>query len=386
MGDLTAPAVAKKTAAIGLLLIMAGCQQGPVSPTASPSAHASPTPSPLSTCPAAPAPAGPQVLLRNLPAPDDLAFDNNGRLLFSDITAGTVSALRLDGSVERIAGGLSAPEGIVVQQDGRILVAEQGRNRVVAIDPQSHAVSLWHAFPNRTGREGIDGIGPAMANGDVIVPDSPNGLAWRVSADGKTATQIASGMDRPVGAAADGTGRIFIADEGGVLWALDPARHRFATLSTPDDVGVGRDGHIFVNTLGDNAIHELDAQAHQVSVVPNLQQPQGIALDGADNLYVTESTSGRIDRIVRTFVLDTPMVSRTARGTFVVCPSIRSAAGFTTPLMLLALKAPVATLQLVQPRTDSSGALEVQTEQSSIGITVTDGGLLSVSQTVQLSP
>jgi virginiamycin B lyase len=326
------------------------------------------------------------VLLRNLPAPDDLAFDNNGRLLFSDIIAGTVSALRLDGSVERIAGGLSTPEGIVVQQDGRILVAEQGRNRVVAIDPQSHAVSLWHAFPNRTGREGIDGIGPAMANGDIIVPDSPNGLAWRVSANGKTATQIASGMDRPVGAAADATGQIFIADEGGALWALDPARHRFAALSTPDDVGVGRDGHIFVNTLGDNAIHELDAQAHQVSVVPNIQQPQGIALDGADNLYFTEFTSGRIDRVVRTFVLDTPTVSRTVRGTFVVCPSIRRAAGFTTPLMLLAPKAPGATLQLVQPGTDSSGALEVQTQQTSIGITVTDGGLLSVSQTVQLSP
>jgi sugar lactone lactonase YvrE len=385
VGRLTASAVEKKTAAIGLLLIMAGCQ-GPVSPTASPSAHASATPSPLSTCPAAPAPAGPQVLLRNLPAPDDLAFDNNGRLLFSDIIAGTVSALRLDGSVERIAGGLSTPEGIVVQQDGRILVAEQGRNRVVAVDPQSHAVSLWHAFPNRTGREGIDGIGPAMANGDIVVPDSPHGLAWRVSANGKTATQIASGMDRPVGAAADATGQIFIADEGGALWALDPARHRFAALSTPDDVGVGRDGHIFVNTLGDNAIHELDAQAHQVSVVPNIQQPQGIALDGADNLYFTEFTSGRIDRVVRTFVLDTPTVSRTVRGTFVVCPSIRRAAGFTTPLMLLAPKAPGATLQLVQPGADSSGALEVQTQQTSIGITVNDGGLLSVSQTVQLSP
>src|SRR2546423_5936766 len=383
---LTTSAVAKAAAATGLLAVVAGCQVGPVSPTVSPPAHARPTPSALSACPAAPAPAGPQVLLRNLPAPDDLAFDNNGRLLFSDITAGTVSALGADGSVERIAGGLIAPEGIVVQQDGRILVAEQGRNRIVTIDSQAHAVSPWHAFPNRTGLEGIDGIGPAMANGDVIVPDSPNGLAWRVSADGKAATQIASGMNRPVGAAADATGRIFIADEGGALWALDPARHRFATLSTPDNVGVGRGGHIFVNTLGDNSIYELDAQAHQVSVLPNIQQPQGVALDGADNLYVTEFTSGRIDRVVRTFVLDHVTVSRTVRGTSIVCPFIRRAAGFTTPLFLLAPNAPVATLQLVQPRAASSGALEVQTQQSSIDITVSDGGLLSLSQTVQLSP
>ncbi|TMF11824.1 MAG: hypothetical protein E6I37_08435 [Chloroflexi bacterium] len=333
-----------------------------------------------------------------MPAPDDLAFDNAGRLLFSDIKAGTVSALKADGSVERIAGGMSEPEGIVLQDDGRILVAEQGRNRVIAIDPQTHAVSQWHAFANRTGRAGIDGIGPVLPSldgsgnllstgGNVIVPDSPNGVVWRVTADGKTATQIASGMVRPVGAAIDKNGRIFVADEGGALWVLDPARRRFATLPTPDDVLVSRAGHIFVNTLGDNAIHELDAQGHQVSVITGIQQPQGIALDYADNLYYTEFNAGRIDRVVRTFVLDPPKVTRTTRGTFIICPAIRRAAGFNRPLGLLGgSSAKTAILQLLQPGTDSSGALEVQTPETSIGITVSDGGLLSQSQTVALSP
>lgn len=270
------------------------------------------------------------MLLQNLPAPDDLAFDNDGRLLFSDINAGTVSVLHADGSVERIAGGLSSPEGIVVQHDGRILVAEQRRNRVVAIDPQSHGVSLWRAFPNRTGKDGIDGIGPLLSSGEVIVPDSPNGVVWRVSADGTTATQIAGGLVRPVGAAVDANGRIFLADEGGALWVLEPTRRRFATLLTPDDVLVGRGGRIFVNTLGDNAIHEFDAQGHQVGVRTGIQQPQGIALDGADNLYYTEFTTGRIDRITRTFLLDPPNVMRTSANTFIVCPVIRRAVGFMT--------------------------------------------------------
>jgi sugar lactone lactonase YvrE len=352
--------------------------------------------SPLAACPASPATPGPQFLLQNLPAPDDLAFDDAGRLLFSDIKAGTVSALKADGSVERIAGGLSAPEGIIVQGDGRILVAEQGRNRVVAIDPQTHAVSPWHAFPNLTGRDGIDGIGPVLPSrdssgtllstgGNVIVPDSPNGVVWRVTADGKTATQIASGMVRPVGAAVDASGRIFVADEGGALWVLAPSRIRFATLPTPDDVVVGRVGHIFVNTLGDNAIHELDIQGHQVSVITGIQQPQGIALDYADNLYYTEFNAGRIDRVVRTFILDPPKVTRTSRGTFIICPVIRRAQGFTQPLSLLA-PAHALTLQLVQPGTTSSGALEVQTSEPWITITVSGPDLLSQSQTVPLSP
>ena len=366
------------------VIVVAGCQQSTVAP---PSATPRASATTLTACPAMAAPAGPQVLIQNQPAPDDLAFDNDGRLLFSDITAGTVSALRPDGSIERIAGGLSAPEGIVVAADGRLLVAEQGRNRIVAIDPQSHALTPWRAFTNRTTNEGIDGIGPQLSNGDIIVPDSPNGVVWRVSADGKTATMIGSGMVRPVGAAVDRNGRIFVADEGGALWVLDPARHRFASLATPDDVLVGRGGVVFVNTLGDNAIHELDGKGHQVTVLSGIQQPQGIALDGADNLYYTEFTRGRVDRVVRTFILDPANVTRSGPGRYLICPVVRRAQSFTTPLGLeTGSSRTTSILRLVQPGTDSSGALEVRTTEPSVTITVSDGGLLSQSQMVSLSP
>src|SRR5947199_39374 len=165
----------------------------------------------------------------------------------------------------------------------------------------------------------------------------------------------ASWCARMAGSSADQNGRIFVADEGGSVWTMDPARRRFATLPTPDDVVVGRAGDIFVNTLGDNAIHEFDAQGHQVSMMSGINQPQGIALDGADNLYYTETGNGQIGRVVRSFILDPPKVTGTRRGTFVICPTIHRAAGFSKSLKLLAPNAPAATLQLVQPGTDSSG-------------------------------
>jgi len=379
---------------IGLVIfaaLAASCQSAPVAPAASPEAPAKPTSAPLVACSATAAEDGPEVLARNLPAPDDLAFAQDGRLLFGDITAGTVSALNPDGSVERIAAGLSAPEGIVVQTrdgSGRILVAEQGRNRVMAIDPQSHALSLWRAFPNRAGRDGLDGIGPELPDGEIVVPDSPNGVVWRVSADGKTATQIAAGMARPVGAAIDASGRIFVADEGGALWVLDPMRHRFKTLPTPDDVLVSRAGEIFVNTIGDNAIHELDAQGGRLSLFAHVSQPQGIALDGADNLYFTEFNLGRIDRTVRTFVLDPAIATPIGTGRFIICPNVRRAAGFNDPLTITAASTvPVTVLRQTQPGSDTSGALEVQTAASAITITVADNRTspaLELSQTVAL--
>src|SRR4029077_20541920 len=96
---------------LAVLLAVAACQPA-ATPSPTQSATATPTTPMLAACPASRASPGPEVLLRNQPAPDDLAFDNDGRLLFSDIKAGTVSLLKADGSVERIAGGMSAPEGI----------------------------------------------------------------------------------------------------------------------------------------------------------------------------------------------------------------------------------------------------------------------------------
>ncbi len=387
-------AVGKSATVIGLLTVVSSCQPRTIAPSRTPTSTPTVTSSVVAACPSRVASTAPEVLAQKLPAPDDLAFGLDQRLLFSDLKAGTVSALNADGSVERIASGLSAPEGILPQGakvgSGPLLVAEQGRNRVVSIDPQSHAVRLWRPFPNKTGTEGIDGIGPELANGDIVVPDSPNGVVWRVSGDGRTATQIASGMGRPVGAALDAAGRIFVADEGGALWVLDPARHRFATLPTPDDVVVSRAGHIFVNTLGDNAIHELDAQGHQVSMIGGIQYPQGIALDSADNLYYTEFNSGRIDRVVRSFVLDAPSVTRTGAGTYLICPVVRRAPGFSLPLTLDGGgNSSTSVLRVLQPGEDSSGALEVTTSQRSISIAVTAGegaSMLGMAQTVQLSP
>ncbi len=376
--------------------MLAACQQVPVVASPKPTAASSPSPSPLAACPSSPAPGGPQAVITNLSAPDDLAFGLDARLYFSDIKAGTVSVLNSDATVERIAAGLTEPEGIVQQGrqygSGPLLVAEQGRNRVVriAMDFQSHAVSVWRTFPNPGAGEGIDGIGPELSNGDILIPDSPNGVVWRVSGDGKTATRIASGLVRPVGAAVDASGRIFIADEGGALWVLDPTRRRFASLPTPDDVLVGRDGHVFVNTLGDNAIHELDAQGKQVRIITGIQQPQGIALDSADNLYYTESNSGRIGRVVRTFNLDPAKVTRTAQGRYVICPVIHRAAGFTAALTIqVEASSTVQVLQVVQPGPDSSGAIEVISSAPSIAVSVIAGAArngVGLGQNIPLTP
>ncbi len=324
----------------------------------------SPTPTATAprTCPAQAAPGGAQVILSGLAAPDDLAFDAVGRLLFGDIRNGTISRIDSMAPIEQVGAGLQVPEGIVVQADGRLLVAEQGRNRIVLIDPASQAVTLWRAFANRTSKEGIDGIARDSLTSDVIVPDSPNGILWRVSPDGSTARRIGGGMTRPAGAAVDQQGAVLVADEGGAVWKFSAPfqQRRLASFPTPDDVVVDHGGNLFINTLGDGAIHMIDPGGRQTVVARGLQSPQGLALDGADNIYFTD-TSGFIGRIARTFFLDRPAVYQAGGGLDVICPALRRAAGYTDPLELSIVPATgVTVVNLVQPSGDLSGRVELR--------------------------
>jgi sugar lactone lactonase YvrE len=303
---------------------------------------------------------------------DDLAFDAQGRLLISNTSGGTLLRWTPGGTLEQIAHGLDGPEGIVQLRDGRILVAEQGLDRVVVVDLSSQRTVTWRAFPNPTSKEGIDGLALDPRTGDVIVPDSPNGRVFRVSPDGARAQLIASGLSRPVGAAVDASGRVLVADEGGALWVLGPPARRLLSLPVPDDVVVGPDGTIFVNTLQDGAIHAIDPQGRASTLLRGLGSPQGVALDGAGNLYYTESSAGRVGRLNRAFVLGTPRVSRLPGGRLQVCPALERAGGFSDPLQLsIPPQAGVHVLRLRQPGPDSSGAVEVLLDSGRRSFTLT---------------
>jgi serine/threonine-protein kinase len=319
-------------------------------------------------------------LLSGLATPDDLAWDRNGNLLISDINAGTVSRLNLaTGKQERLAAGLRAPEGMVGRADGSILVAEQALNRIVRIDPDTHAITLWRNFPNRTGRPGIDGIAQVSPSGDIIVPDSPNGVVLRVSPDGATVTQIGGGMIRPVGAGIDKQGRIYVADEAanGAVWILSsgsPPR-RMGGFAFPDDVVIDPDGNALVNTLGlnDNSIYRMAPDGSKSRVLTGLKNPQGIEVDGAGNIYFTEFDGGKVERLTRTFVLGAPKAvpktlgsGASAKTSYVICPMVRRAGGFTAAIELgLKENDVVEKVAVLQPEPTTSGTIEVRLKAGS---------------------
>lgn len=231
--------------------------------------------------------------------PDDITVDGKGRLVWGDLANGTID--RLQGSrVVVIARGISVPEGIVSLPGGALIVAEQGRDRLIRVDARG-GITVIHQLVPVAGQEGVDGIGRDPRNGDLLVPDSPRGTLLRMNVRGGNTRVLASNLGRPVAAAVDAAGDVLAPDEHlGTLVVVTP-RGRVSyrgTLATPDDVSVARSGRVWVTTLGDNGLWALDPGKAPRLVLTGLANPQGLTLDRCGDPIVVEQNAGRIVRLL----------------------------------------------------------------------------------------
>ncbi len=308
-------------------LTLAGCQTNAIPPTPSPSAvpgatltsapiqtatqppqPAAPTPAPSSTPTAAPTAdfIHPRLvtIARGLTEPDDLLVGADGSIFVSDVGDGTIRRIAPDGSIQVILSGLADPEGMVELPDRSLVIAEQGKNRLIHWDPATGVLLPLLTLENPSGGLGVDGIAlderPGQAP-SLIIPDSPNNRVLRAGLDGKGVTVIARGLSRPTGAWVEADGSLLVVEENGAaLVRLHPdgSLEKVAgRLPTPDDVVEDREGNIFVVTLGDNALHWIAPNGKDRIISKDFSSPQGLALDADGNLLVADPGNHRVVKL-----------------------------------------------------------------------------------------
>ena len=239
------------------------------------------------------------VLLRGVARPDDLVFDRQGNVLFSDFYNGTVSRLNKDGTATVLLSGQAGPEGLIVLPDGTMIFAEQRTNRILSLAPGAQSPTLLRVLPGTPSsascKDGVDGIALDPSTNTIIVPDSPIGNVYSLSLDGKTLTLLASGITRPVGATVDDHGNIYVADEcGGAVWRIAPggATTRIGGFGMPDDVAFDPHGNLLVIDL-EPSIHALIRMnlitgKRETLANQGFIEPQGLIVDKNDNIYVSD--------------------------------------------------------------------------------------------------
>jgi len=242
-----------------------------------------------------------------------VAADQAGNLYVADEGSCTIRKVSPAGVVTTLAGlarhrgnasgtGSAArfcgPCGVSVDWRGNVYVADEGNNLIRKVTPAGVVSTL-------AGREGIpgstDGAGSAAqfnhprgvavdGNSNLYVADSGNNMIRKVTAAGVVTTLAGAAGQR---GGADGTG-------GG------------AQFDCPAGLALDRAGNIYVADLGGCTIRKVTPEGKTTTLAgteyrsgsvdgtgpaAQFSHPYGVAVDGAGNVYVADSSNSTIRRV-----------------------------------------------------------------------------------------
>ncbi len=199
---------------------------------------------------------------------------------------------------------------------------------VVLIDGQGNV--LGSAALSGTGIGGLE-----VLRAGNILPVAGDGTATGPILDGAAANSAS--LDNPTGVAADGAGNLYIADQGhnrirmvvaatGIISTLAgngtpaytgdglPSTDQNVSLNAPSTLALDGAGNLYIADTGNNVIREIAAATGLISTVAGdgqqgsdgdggpaiaatLNQPHGVTVDSAGNLYIADTANHVIRRV-----------------------------------------------------------------------------------------
>lgn len=268
-----------------------------------------------------------------------IAIDGGSPTVISPATVGSIAAVATDslGNVymadptnNRVilqpAGGLTAnstvgtnlkgPLGVAVDAQGNVFISDSGNNQVVKVTPDNVQTTLTTDVKTPQGLA-VD------ANGNLYVADTGNARIVEISPfgdlgpSGLLTFSGAQALVTPVAVTVDKNGNVFIADSGnssGLIELLPGGGDLQAQgsgpstsivgfgsgfVKSPSGVAVDGAGNLYVSDSIGNSILEVPASTGPGSEpfklnFPGLNGPTGVALDYAGNLYVADTNNNRV--------------------------------------------------------------------------------------------
>ena len=264
------------------------------------------------------------------------------------------------------AARLFFPAGVAVDGAGNLFIADRGNYRIRKVDTAGVITTV--AGTGRSGFSGDGGPAPAArlffpagvavdGAGNLFIADQGNYRIRKVDTAGVITTVAGTGtrgfsgdggpaadatLTQPFGVAVDGAGNLFFADEGnhrirkvdaaGVITTVAGTGERGdggpavnAPLDRPSDVAADGAGNLFIADTWNQRIRKVDTAGVITTVAgtgtrgfsgdggpaaaARLNHPGGVAVDGADNLFIADWGARRIRKV------DTAGVITTVAGT-----------------------------------------------------------------------
>ncbi|PWU12089.1 MAG: hypothetical protein C5B51_01430, partial [Terriglobia bacterium] len=256
---------------------------------------------------------GGAAISAQLGAPNGIAADSAGNLYVADTASHTVRRISASGIITTYAGTgtpgfsgdggpavsaqLDSPNGLALDAVGNLYIADKNNNRIRAVSPDGHIVTIAGNGAPRFGGDGGQAADAALNGpealaldnaGNLYIADTQNYRVRRIASDG-TITTVAG----------VGNGNVF-GDDGPAV---------SAGLVLPTAIAVDRVGNLYIADFGNSRIRKVSpsgtitsaagsskgaplADASEIATFVALNGPTGLAVDFLGNVYFTEGSIG----------------------------------------------------------------------------------------------
>lgn len=175
-------------------------------------------------------------------------------------------------------GVLLGSEGVALDAEGNIYVADTTLNRVQKFSPSGAFLHAWGTNGSGPGQFSLPSAVAVDRSGAIYVADSINNRIQKLSPDGQV-------LGVWGGTRGSGLGQFY----------------------GPSDVTVAPDGNIYVADAGNNRIQEFSPDGHPIQVFGlgggtrpgEFISPEGVAVNVSGTIYVVDRSNSRIQRYTR---------------------------------------------------------------------------------------
>ncbi|GCE43572.1 Serine/threonine protein kinase [Rhodococcus wratislaviensis] len=235
-----------------------------------------------------------------LASPQGVAVDANGTVFVADSKNNRVLELASGVTTQTVLpfSGLDDPLAVAVDARGNVYVADTGNNRVLELVAGS-------ATPTTLPFSGLDEpLGVSVSDGgDVYVADGGNNRVLKLVAGSSTPTVLPfTGLSRPTDVTVSDTGDVVVPDSRNhrvlelTAGASTPATLPFNDGHAPNAVAVSDAGDVLLTTLDSNDVFELESGSSAPTTLPftGLDRPAGIAAGDDGHLYLSDLGNNRV--------------------------------------------------------------------------------------------